>query len=127
MKKNGVEEPCPLTDKVKKMSSNESPSNMINWLLNISYAVAFAAFSMILSLIFTQLEGIQHKVNLVPEKYVSKVDYRADRVEIVTALHNIDFTIKEQGKDIYEDYNRRMDKMEALLLSIQEARMKEDR
>lgn len=59
------------------------------FLINILFAVAGAAFGWILNSLTRQIVRIEDKISELPMMYVSKDDYRADITEIKSMLGKI--------------------------------------
>ena len=95
--------------------SEKNVSNMVSWVLHASFAVLFAAGGFIINLTFVGIEKNSDKIDLVPEKYVSKTDYREDQARLLNAISDLGDKIDHNSEYMEADYNRRMDKLEDIL------------
>jgi hypothetical protein len=83
-------------------------------IFNIIHGIGFAAVGFIITLAFMEIRGVKDKVDIIPEKYVQKQDYIADRQRIFELLREIGRKIDHNAEYMEADYNRRMDKIEKL-------------
>ena len=86
-----------------------------HWLLSAAYAVIFTCGGFIINMAFSNIERVEARVNDIPITYVLKSDYKDDQQEIMVELRGISEKIAHNAEYMEADYNRRMDKIEALL------------
>jgi hypothetical protein len=94
---------------------NDSNKETFNWILNVTYGVSFACVGFIISLVFSNIDRLDQKMDRVPVEYIQKVDYRDDQDKIYEELKEMSRKFDENARSIKEDYNKRMDKMEKIL------------
>jgi len=93
----------------------ETKTQMLNYLLNITFAVLFAVIGYSISTFTDKLDKVVNKVTELPKEYVLKEDYRNDQNVLLLTLSEIKEQIQHSAEYMENDYNRRMDKIEKLL------------
>ena len=63
-----------------------------------------------------QLEKLQDDVYDIPRAYVSKTDYNHDRDRLLDGIEKLGDKVDASVLNIEADYNRRMDKLEAIMV-----------
>jgi len=87
----------------------------LNWLLNISFCVAFSVLGFLVSTFTENLKDVEQTVNDLPKEYILKVDYQMDYQNLLQELNNIKSAIEHTSEVLRADSDRRMDKLEKLL------------
>jgi hypothetical protein len=93
----------------------ETKTQILNYLLNATFAVLFAVIGFSISTFTDKLEKIENTVTDLPKEYVLKLDYRNDQTVLLTTLSEIKEAIQHSAEYMENDYNRRMDKLEKLI------------
>jgi len=99
----------------REMTKPTDNKDAFNWMLNVAYAIAFAAMGFIIQIGFSAQQELGRRVDEMPEKYILKMDYKSDQERLVSELQEIKQAIKHNAEYMESDYNRRMDKLEKLL------------
>jgi hypothetical protein len=97
------------------MTKPSDNRDALNWMLNIAYAIAFAAMGFIVQIGFTAQSRLEERLDSIPINYILKDDYREDQMRLLRELQEVKDAIQHNAEYMEADYNRRMDKIEKIL------------
>ena len=96
--------------------SVDNKAQILNWLLNISFAAAFMVLGILATTFTDKLEKVEERVVDMPIHFVLKSDYISDQNHLITQLSEIKSAIVYSTEKLQADNDRRMDKLEKLIL-----------
>jgi hypothetical protein len=94
---------------------NTTTKDMVHWIVNAAFAIVFTCGGFIMNMAFNNIDKVEDKVDSIPLTYVTRVDYKDDQGKLFDALKSLGEKMDHNAEYIESDYNRRMDKLEAIL------------
>lgn len=100
-----------MSDYAVKDSNKET----FNWILNVTYGVSFACVGFVISLVFSNIDRLDQKLDRIPVEYIQKSDYRDDQNKIHAELKEISRKSDVNAESVKDDINRRIDELIKLI------------
>lgn len=94
-----------------------STKHILHWVIHALYGVVLACGGFITSQIFSNLAKIEEKVDATPMIYVQKSDYKDDQDKLANAIIELGHKIDSSTQRTEDDYNDRLDKIEAIIIN----------
>lgn len=107
------------------MTIPQTERERIHWLVNGVFVILIGLLAFLGKAMYHKLELLDERLDSIPETYITKTEYRdyknearQDTAEIKMLIAETRAAIKYESEFIQKDYNRRQDKIEALVIEL---------